>query len=648
MLSAKAIRLFKFLSSSALFSIVQSQHASDDIQTMFAHLEVEEPSGAFQNGSIAAPTASHDIFIHYQAERPDGLQEDFLAFHLLLSDLDKLRTEVERTWEGYKQGMYDLVVASITTNTAVDLARSLEQEYKDLFARRGGTDRMLAMFYQAQCAAANTTESFKDRPGDEMNFKMYETADAILWIPFLFVSSFLDVVTLEFVTQPKFHEDKILLMEVLPEFQVLTMGSKRSPAEDEMTRGLRTVFETKKVSLWLCLAVQLYLDIHNRLRDEVDRSFRELANVADFTRNNIKSTLDFHKDLRIDNWPGKNDEFMTAFSDEIMHWIISDPHRAAARQLKRKNLPGPYYFFRQHPWLCGLWKYYIQIQLQSTAIAFVNAWGSVMYCGHFYNAVRKAKLLPQKWSDMELAFAIRGYEDFFVGSPPSQPEDYVKRFLIALGGSAVNFAAKDKGRKKKGLVKSSRGPRSLRELAPVMQTFKERYCEANPRFDLRAEDVQSIVEQSEWQLVKAPTKKVTITQLVSILRAGLQAEIIELSFDYLTFHRFCWRLLCGIKDTCCDQLVQMYGPDYIEDENQLPFVVGYIFASATNTRRLAGFMKIKKTDEVTSKVVRDAAEVLQVMVEAGAGDMVLRDQLGIPFEFEDSDEDYEGSGGGAA
>jgi hypothetical protein len=250
-----------------------------EMQAMFANLEVEEPSEAFQETTTVtpsdAPAASN---VHYQSERPDGLTEDFLAFHFLLSDLSKLRTEVEQTWEGYKQGELDLAVASLTTNTAVDLARSLEEEYKELFARRGGADRMLAMLYHAQCAAANTTEAFKQRPGDELNFKMYDVADAIFWIPFVLVSSFLDVVEPGYLPEikkghfgfrdaasdrskktarEKVLEDKILLMEMLPEFLVLTMGTKRSPAEDEMMRGLRTTFKTRKVSLWLCFAVQI-------------------------------------------------------------------------------------------------------------------------------------------------------------------------------------------------------------------------------------------------------------------------------------------------------------------------------------------------------------------------------------------------------
>jgi hypothetical protein len=177
---------------------------------------------------------------------------------------------------------------------------------------------------------------------------------------------------------------------------------------------------------------------------------------------------------------------------------------------------------------------------------------------------------------------------------------------------------------------------------------------------LQAEDIERILDKSDWQcemdehdmpvqLVKetdtkpkkARVKKLPLSKLLSLLRAVTQAEVMELSYDYLTLHRFCWRLLRAVKDRCRDRLINMYGPDYIEEEYQLPFLVGYIFGAATNTKQLADALKLKQTDEVTSVVLMEAACAMQDMLEAGAGDLVgrvLREQLGIPFEFEEDDE----------
>jgi hypothetical protein len=140
---------------------------------------------------------------------------------------------------------------------------------------------------------------------------------------------------------------------------------------------------------------------------------------------------------------------------------------------------------------------------------------------------------------------------------------------------------------------------------------------------------------------KPITKQLPVKKLMAILRAALQAEIMELSYDYLTLHRFCWRLLRSVKEHCRELLIKMYGPDYIEKENQLPFIVGYILMAATTTDKLAGFLKIKTTNEVTSALLAQAADAINTMLETSAGgivSMILREKFGIQYEFEEDSE----------
>jgi hypothetical protein len=98
---------------------------------MFEHLDLEEPFEAFEQ----APDVTHTNLntpapdVKYRAERLDGIQEGFFAFLLLLHELNRLRNEVIWCWEGYTQGLLDLIAASITTNTTVDLARAMEDNH---------------------------------------------------------------------------------------------------------------------------------------------------------------------------------------------------------------------------------------------------------------------------------------------------------------------------------------------------------------------------------------------------------------------------------------------------------------------------------------------------------------------------------------
>jgi hypothetical protein len=181
----------------------QVPSSMNDIVNMFEHLDVEEPSGSFQQvpDAVTARPDPVDAESTFKAETLASQEEDFFAFYLLLSDFNKIRTEVKRTWEGYKQGLLDLVAVSITTNTAVDLARSLEDDCKHIFERQGGSDQMLAMYFHGQCLQNGTKESYKVRPRDEMNFTMYEVADSICVSAFLWNASetYTDYLTLSFI-----------------------------------------------------------------------------------------------------------------------------------------------------------------------------------------------------------------------------------------------------------------------------------------------------------------------------------------------------------------------------------------------------------------------------------------------------------------
>lgn len=80
------------------------------------------------------------------------------------------------------------------------------------------------------------------------------------------------------------------------------------------------------------------------------------------------------------------------------------------------------------------------MRAKEIGLAFANARGSILYTSQLYNAVRQEKLLVKPWKDMELLLALHSSEAFFAGDPPSDLEEYLKRFLLSMAYSATNFA----------------------------------------------------------------------------------------------------------------------------------------------------------------------------------------------------------------
>ncbi|KAB8210968.1 hypothetical protein BDV34DRAFT_220143 [Aspergillus parasiticus] len=171
-------------------------------------------------------------------------------------------------------GQYDLVAASLMTNTALDLARCLEDDAKPLFDQFGGPKQMLTVMSLALYSEKGGGPAFREKPGDDMNYRMWEVSSGIFCLVYQVLQSFVPVVDAQHIPQykPDFHgqydptrdrtkktarekfaEDKTILTEHLGEFALLCMRVPKMVAEDELTRGLRTAFKIHEIPLALIL-----------------------------------------------------------------------------------------------------------------------------------------------------------------------------------------------------------------------------------------------------------------------------------------------------------------------------------------------------------------------------------------------------------
>lgn len=651
--------------------------SSESLSNQFKHLDIHEPSEAFINAPDNVPktTTEGDTEVRYEAERLQDFDEAYFAFQLLLQDFSRFRNFIDETWVGYREGAWDLVAASITTNTAIDLARRLEDELQPLFAKQDGAAKMLERYYAVQCISRGGHPDHTERPGDDMNYQMYDIADHIFIPSYMFLKAFGALVGPRNIPQykpgfygtydpssdrskmsarEKYLEDKIVLMEILPDFCVIGQVMKTVPAEDELTRGLREMFKTHNIPVWVAFAAQIFIDIHHVLREDVYRGFADLSRTANVINGSIKQNFEFHSSLRVETWPASNDKALRGLQARIVGWVDNDPIQSA--KIKIKQPPGePFMLMRRHPLFCGLWEYSLKALFHEMGIVFSGAFGSIMYAGHLYHAVRQEKLLNRPWADMELVMGMQQPESFFVGGFPNTPDDYLKKYALAMGVSASVFA---KNKRKGPLEASKKGPKGLSQLAPVNFMFKDRYCDASGRIDLTAHDVENILAASDWEeenadgenkdtLVMTSDKadqkrwkaerRLSTTQLLRNLRNALQAESLEFTFNYFMMHRSCWRLLRAVDERCKGLLIKMYGPQYIDEENQLPSMVGYILMAAARTKKLGDKLFKKKSDLVTSVLLEKAAEAIDEMIGSGAGpftSMMLQKEYGMGVEFE--------------
>lgn len=315
------------------------------------------------------------------------------------------------------------------------------------------------------------------------------------------------------------------------------------------------------------------------------------------------------------------------------------------------------------PVISGLLLYHFRARYREIGLAVANAWGSIQYCHHLYNALRQEKLVQGMWNDMDVLYTNLGAESFFVGGEhPQTMTDCFKKFSIQMGTLAAAMSAR---RRQSTSLFSKAGPRGLKEdCSPVHSAFDHRYVENSGQVNLTPELVDQIIELSffekegeeeegafslgqiedpekirekrkNWQSRQQGRQKkaavgscLSPDQLIRPLVFALHAEALERSFPYLNMHRWCWKVLRATKEACDSVLREIYNPANIERETELPFVVGWILMSASGLESSASDLR----------PLVCAAEAVNGFLGAGTGDFicskVLGGILGMPISFE--------------
>ncbi|CAD6566983.1 MAG: hypothetical protein ASARMPREDX12_009205 [Alectoria sarmentosa] len=247
------------------------------------------------------------------------------AIFCILQDVHSVQDFVVETWQHYKSGEVDLVIASISTNTAINFVHDAEEKLMASYPQLTDYLEMLNVFYPLTKQLTPRMEHASSRP-DAHGFSDHDF-DAVEYLytrPYFLLETFRDQVrtmpsaiivsskkagggaynTLADRSQmcigQKDKEDLYVLHDVLPEVWLLTENV--IPAEDKFSR--------------VVFAYRIYLDIHRTLREQVGRGFEELRVAKIQVKATLKDYFENEKSLLNDGWPEYNAESLHEL-DEI-------------------------------------------------------------------------------------------------------------------------------------------------------------------------------------------------------------------------------------------------------------------------------------------------------------------------------------------
>ena len=188
----------------------------------------------------------------------------------------------------------------------------------------------------------------------------------------------------------RMEEDQIILREALMEFFFMTTIDSRLVV-DELTDGLASMFLLKNIPMWVAYAAQIFLDIHNALREDVERGLAELQASGSHIASVLKEYYNLSKSGVFAQLPAPKEPGFNSLMEIIDQWILGDTFdQFKCKFIKQSVSPPlePFTLFRRHPLICGLFQFQLYTNLQHHSIILAGEWRSILYVAHLYEGCR--------------------------------------------------------------------------------------------------------------------------------------------------------------------------------------------------------------------------------------------------------------------
>ncbi|RDW86803.1 uncharacterized protein DSM5745_03445 [Aspergillus mulundensis] len=636
--------------------------ANDNISlpNRFSQLFVREPTKSHPPEPSLASLPQSPRNVTYEAGVNRESEEGYSSFASLIRGYKSIRCVILETWMGYRQGTYSLTAASLTTDTALDLLKNAEDVTKPFLDKVGGFEQMVK--HQAQ---SNLVEY-----GNEKHIGCLETFMCPevyketkwlfpLWPIYMFLLRVLKALgkglsreeldrccsftgcrhgdydaTSDISVRVTFLGDQEILKEALLEVFSYTKISP-VPVEDRLTKDLKVMFKTRKISLSLLFGVQTFLDIHYSLEGVyVGRGFEDLSEFSALVRDTISSTRAYHKSHGVpvpDALAGRD---INSLINEIVR-LQRDPLRHLwGRDDLSHNYREPHKLFKLHPLLSGTWLSSIKARFHEIGINFLSTYNVALYACHLYNALHREKLLKGEWKDMELLLTLHG-DGMLVGGRQAPVQEYRENFMISKGVSLTGLSRRRPASRKA----SGKPERCLETLAPVSRMFANRLFRSGiEQPGLSMSDIDKVVDQSQWHQSdvcwsrkpmavnnrRANATSTTQTtsgpgELLEHVRDVIDLEFREISIDYFLLYRTTLGLYRAFMDKLDDGLRPQLAKNFGEI-SAFSLAVEFVLETLGDIKRGSD----KGSMAGMRALVSNAAEAMNGITGSDAGEAVSK------------------------
>jgi hypothetical protein len=595
----------------------------------------------------------------------------FFKTFCLFQDLHNMRAFISHTWSEYRDKKIDLMNAAVVTDSALQLARDLVQEVEHDWGTSAMSlfDDIQTLVFKAACITRGVDATPSAEVGLPYNKHMSDVAEWCYLPTRVLLDSFADVLQDghlpifkkgHFGTYDpkanrermslgeKFNEDKILLLQLLPEFCMINTFGIRMLALDTITEGLCEYCRTKMATPWLCFASQILLDVHHIMRRSTPGAFEDLR----MSGLRIQRTIDDYLKVSKSHpqpqfWPKEGDEEIKDIHFAVASWAIDDPFsELKSRSMPSKIAPEKHVLFSQHAILCGLTLFHLNVRMQSVGQQLVTQWYDVQQLAFLYNLANTAPRQNLSWPDMETFIKIHGESHIFIGSRPKNASESLNRLELATGiSSAARFARNPRDRQEFHRP-DGKNPRVLTPTTTIANLFRSQYVAGlgeddgirnidkaldtlskEPPLKATGKEVQPSNPQNMFQQKWSHTRHIGTLQLLTLLKSKLFEEEPLLLFNYFGMHKRSLELLRLIKAKEHQKFVQYFTAGYMPDESfisNIVILVHHVARGSAENARAMGLSSTKTGSQVVSRIVVSCSDVMQEYLKKN-GDVACKE-----------------------
>lgn len=643
----------------------------------FAALTVEEPSETSDSPATSKQVIKVELIEEQERDVEEvHLSHLFFKAYCLFQDLRNMRMFISQTWTDYHDGKIDLMNASVVTDTALQFARELIQELVDSWPDLQSEDQLLQrLLYNTAVVLRGQDATPSTEVGLPYNKNMSEIANWCYLPTNILMESFAAVIEPHQIPvykkghfglyDPKadrqlmsiaqrFNEDKLILLELLPEFCIIGMFAVELPTRDEVTRGIVEFTKTKKVTVWLSFAVQIFLDIHHIMRNSRLGAFGDLRMSGIRIRKTIEEFWKLSSTHPAPKfWPKEGDKEIKRIHESVKTWIDDDlllhMRQVAKGMVKhRDQAPEKNFLLSSHSLLCGLIMLHFQLRMQVIGQGLNNQWYDVQQLAFLYNLVHQTPNQNLIWPEMDAFIHIHKESRIFVGSRPKNAAESLARLEMVTGISSATKFASD-ARRRCPFQGAEGKARLLEPTTQVMNLFRDRYVandhsrsvgivnvdkvldklskEASPRTlssinkAAKQGNAEELV-QRKWDV----SHRIGFLQVLALLKEKLYEEEPVICFNYFGMHKRSMELLRLIKAKEHHKFVQYFTNGYMPNDSFLGNLVILIHHVARGSAAASSQLGIGTSggSRTVSRIVVSCGEVMDSYLKKH-GDVAMKE-----------------------